>query len=435
MRLPDFSIFQHGAFARFWAFRFASVLGFQIQATALGWQIYDISRDAGRSIGDAAFLLGLVGLFQFVPLLLLSLIGGQAADRYDRRIILLCTSAARAVVTASLLIVPTLPANAAIAWILGVAAATGALSAFSPAAATAILSQLVPRAALPQAIALNSLAFTTGAVIGPALGGVLYGFGAQTAYGAALGLIAVAFTTLAFTRTPRHEPATGGAHALALIRDGLMYVRGNRIVLGAISLDLVVVLLAGAQAMLPVFARDVLHAGPEGLGVLRACPAAGAALVGLAMAAAPLRQNVGRWMFAGVLVYAAAIIVFGLSQLFWVTAAALFVSGASDMISVYVRQSLIQLATPDAMRGRVAAISFICVSASNELGDFEAGVMARLFGPVASVALGGSLGFGAALAWMRLFPQLAKADAFTDVLPDSEREQPRPAADGARAPS
>jgi hypothetical protein len=199
---------------------------------------------------------------------------------------------------------------------------------------------------------------------------------------------------------------------LGMIADGLRYVWGNKIVLGAISLDLVVVLLAGAVALLPVFARDILHAGPSELGVLRSAMGVGAASVALWLAVKPLRRRVGFWMFGATIVFGLATIVVGLSQYLWLTAAALAVAGGVDMISVYVRQSLVQLATPDAMRGRVAAVSFIFISASNELGDFEAGLMARIFGPVLAVTIGGVAAVIASAGWMKLFPALANADGF-----------------------
>jgi hypothetical protein len=202
------------------------------------------------------------------------------------------------------------------------------------------------------------------------------------------------------------------ARTIGLIVEGLRYVWGNKIVLGAISLDLVVVLLAGAVALLPVFARDILHAGPSELGVLRSAMGVGAAVVALWLAVKPLRRRVGAWMFGATIIFGIATVVFGLSESLWLTAVALAVAGGVDMISVYVRQSLIQLATPDAMRGRVSAVSFVFISASNELGDFEAGLMARIFGPVLAVTIGGVAAIGASAWWMRLFPALAKADGF-----------------------
>lgn len=377
----------------------------------MGWQVYDAARAHGQSIPQAALVLGLVGLAQFLPLLVLSLFGGQAADRYNRRLIIVACFIGKAAVALGL----TLNANAGpdliIPFVFAAAIAAGAINAFLPPAMSALLPMLLPRAELPQAIAWSSLAFQGALIGGPAIGGLLLGVNPFVPYLVALLLFIAAFVLILLLRPPAQEPVTD-ARTLGLIAEGLRYVWGNKIVLGAISLDLVVVLLAGAVALLPVFARDILHAGPSELGVLRSAMGVGAAIVALWLAAAPLRQHVGAWMFGSTIVFGLATIVFGLSQNLWLTAAALAVASGVDMISVYVRQSLIQLATPDAMRGRVAAVSFVFISASNELGDFEAGLMARIFGPVLAVVGGGVLAVAASFGWMRLFPELAKADGF-----------------------
>jgi MFS family permease len=417
MRLPDVSVFKHRNFALYWCARALLTLAWQILATAMGWQVYELARAQGASVPEAAFLLGAIGLAQFAPLLLLSLFGGQAADRYDRRLILLTCILIKAVCAGLLLMMANLPAAAAIPAILAIAAVQGAVNGFQPAAASALMPMLVPRDMLPKAIALSSLAFTTSAIAGPALGGLLIavgagqGLGAQIAYGAALCFFLACAVCIGLITVARQPPAPADATALAMIKEGLGYVWSNKIVLGAISLDLVVVFLAGAQALMPVFARDVLMVGPEGLGWLRAAPAIGAATVALVLASAPLQANVGRWMFAATILFGLCTIVFGASQSFALTMAALIIAGGADMISVYVRQALIQLATPDAMRGRVSAVSFVFISASNELGDFEAGAMARVMGPAAAVVFGGCAAVGASFVWMRLFPALAKADA------------------------
>ena len=411
LRLPSLAIFRHRAFLRIWAARALVVMAAQMQATAIGWQVYDAARAHGQTIGEAAFLLGLMGLAQFTPLVFLSLIGGNAADRYDRKRIVFLCYAAKAAIAAGLVFSIGLGADALIPVVFAASLGVGAISAFLPPANTALLPMLVPREELPQAIAWSSLGFQGGVIAGPVLGGLLYGAGAGAPYAAALGLFLAALILLAVTATPR-QPPVEDARTLRMIAEGLIFVRDNKIVLGAISLDLVVVLLAGAVALLPVFARDILQAGPGELGVLRSAMGVGAALVALALAIHPIRADVGRWMFGATILFGLATIVFGLSQSFWLTAAALAIAGGADMISVYVRQSLIQLATPDAMRGRVAAVSFVFISASNELGDFEAGLTARVFGPVLAVTLGGAAAVAASLGWMRLFPALAKADAF-----------------------
>jgi MFS family permease len=414
LRIPSLDIFQHRLFAQYWLARWCWTLAVQMQATAMGWQVYDAAREHGQTIAEAAFVLGLVGLAQFLPLLALSLFGGQAADRYNRKLILSVCILGKAAIALWLTVVSGMGPAIVIPAIFAAAIGAGALNAFMPPAATALLPMLLPRSALPQGIAWSSLAFQSALIIGPAIGGVLYGVSPATPYLCAFVLMAVGAAMIFLLKTPAQAPASD-ERTLAMIADGLRYVWSNKIVLGAISLDLVVVLLAGAVALLPVFARDILHAGPSELGVLRSAMGVGAASVALWLAVSPLRARVGAWMFAATIAFGLATIVFGLSKFLWLTAFALAVAGGVDMISVYVRQSLIQLATPDAMRGRVAAVSFVFISASNELGDFEAGLMARIFGPVLAVAIGGVAAVIASVGWMRLFPDLAKADGFEPV--------------------
>ncbi len=404
-------IFANRRFARFWAGRWLATLAIQVQLTAMGWQIYDVARANGQSVPEAAFVLGLVGLAQFLPLLALSLYGGQLADRHNRKLILLTAYAGKALIALGLALCANLGAAIVTPAVFAAAIAAGAINAFLPPAASALMPMLVSREELPKAVAWNSLAFNSGLIVGPAIGGNLYHFGPAIPYAAAFALLAAAVWLLAGLRAPRQEEVKD-ARTLGMIVEGLRYVWSNKIVLGAISLDLVVVLLAGAVALLPVFARDILHAGPGEMGVLRSATGAGAAAVSLWLAVAPLRRRVGLWMFASTIVFGIATIVFGTSQSLWLTAAALAVAGGVDMISVYVRQSLIQLATPPPMQGRVAAVSFVFISASNELGDFEAGLMARLLGPSLAVTVGGAAAITASLGWMRLFPALARADGF-----------------------
>jgi len=414
LRLPSLAIFRHQAFLRFWTGRVLATFGMQIQLTAIGWQVYDSAREHGQSVAESAFLLGLMGLAQFVPLLLLSMIGGSVADRYDRKLILFFCYGAKALIALGLVFSTGLSADLLIPVVFAASIGAGAISAFLPPANTALAPMLVPREELPQAIAWGSLGFQGGVIIGPALGGLLYGFGAIAPYTAAAIAFLGSVILLVFTRTPR-QAAVEDPRTSRMILEGLRFVRDNKIVLGAISLDLVVVLLAGAVALLPVFARDILHAGPGELGILRSAMGAGAALVALALAVTPLRRDVGKWMFGATIAFGLATIVFGLSQWLWLTALALAIAGGVDMISVYVRSSLIQLNTPDAMRGRVAAVSFVFISASNEFGDFEAGLMARIFGPVLAVTVGGIAAVAASAWWMRLFPDLATADGFEPI--------------------
>ena len=411
LRIPSLDIFRHRLFAQFWAGRLFATMAVQMQATAMGWQVYDAARAQGQSIAEAAFVLGLVGLAQFLPLLVLSLFGGQAADRFNRRLILSSCIVAKAAILLWLAMVSAFSTDIIVAAVFAAAISAGIINAFMPPAASALMPMLLPREELPQGIAWSSLAFQSSLIVGPAIGGLLYAFGPVVPYLTSFLLLVVSAGLIFSLRPPAQEPVKD-ARTIGMIMDGLRYVWGNKIVLGAISLDLVVVLLAGAVALLPVFARDILHAGPGELGVLRSATGAGAAAVALWLAVKPLRARVGFWMFGATIAFGLATIVFGISQWLWLTAFALAIAGGVDMISVYVRQSLIQLATPDAMRGRVAAVSFVFISASNELGDFEAGLMARIFGPVLAVTIGGVAAIGASLWWMRLFPALAAADGF-----------------------
>lgn len=411
--VPSLSIFRHQGYRHYWIARQLISGGRQMIAVALGWQVYDLARET-RSIEESAFLLGLVGLAQFVPVFFLSLIGGQAADRYDRKMILIVSNVVRLAAIIGLVAITFTPTNVALPAIFALAATMGIVNAFTPAASNALYPKLVPREELPEAIAWNSLGFQSAAILGPAIGGFLYIGGAHVVYLTATAITLIAIITFATAQTPKHEPNLD-ARSLAMIFAGLRYIRKNKTVLGAISLDLVVVFFGGVTALLPVFARDVLHVGAEGLGLLRAAPAFGAVIVAFMLATKPLARRVGLWMFSAVAIYGIAMLAFAFSSVFYLSMAALAITGAADMISVFVRQSLIQLATPDAMRGRVSSVSYIFISASNELGEFESGVAARFLGPVGAVLLGGTVAIVTAGVWMRLFPELSKADRFEDA--------------------
>jgi MFS family permease len=421
LRLPSLAPFRHGDFTRFWAMRACGTLAVQIQATTLGWQVYELARDAGRSVTESAFLLGVVGLLQFLPLLVLSPFGGQAADRWNRKAILLAYHFVKAATALWLVSSAAFGDESAIVAVFAAAVVVGAINAFAPSASQAMLPTLLPREELPQAIALSSLAFSTASVVGPAVAGAAIalgetagGLGAQFAYGLTVLFCLAAFILCLTIRPPAQTPIAD-AKAVTLILEGLAYTWRNKIVLGAISLDLVAVLLAGATALLPVYARDILHVGPDGLGLMRAAPAAGAALVAIVLAATPLRRRVGQWMFASVGVFGVSTLAFGVSEIFWLSLSLLVIIGASDMVSVYVRSALIQLSTPDNMRGRVSATSFIFISASNELGEFQSGVFARLFGPVGAVVVGGIGAVACAGLWIKLFPALWRMNRFEDA--------------------
>lgn len=417
--MSDGSPFRFRDYRAFWAARLASTIGNTMLVVVIGFHVYEIARDPDQmnlSIEAASFWLGMIGLAQFLPLFLLVLVAGYVADRVDRRqIVRLCLATEMACAAALAALVwlgaMTLLPLFAVAVILGIC------RAFSGPALGSLAPNLVPPALLPSAIALNSIAWQAGAVAGPLLGGAAFALSHSLPYEASAILYAISlFAMLLIRPIPRGN--AGDSHPLRAVIEGLAYVRDNKIVLGAISLDLFAVLLGGATAMLPVYARDILQVGPEGLGALRAAPALGAALTALILARRPLRRHVGVKMFACVAIFGAATMIFGLSQWMWLSLAALFVLGASDMVSVYVRSSLIQLHTPDAMRGRVSAVSGLFISASNELGEFRAGLVGAAVGPVLAVVGGGGLavlvtGF---CAWA--FPSLRKADRF--VPPDPE---------------
>jgi len=393
--------------------RMFAIIGLQMQATAVGWQVYALARET-MSIEQSAFLLGLIGLAQFVPLFIFGLIGGQAADRFNRKMIILIFALFEVFLSLTLFVSTGLDSKNAMVLIFIVAGGFGLVRAFMPAAMTALGPTLVPPDELPQAIAWNSLAWQSSSVIGPAIGGLLYFFGAHVVYLTSASLQTIAAIIVFLTVVPTQNYAKKTSSTLALIKEGLDFVWNHKIVLGAISLDLAVVLLAGATALLPVYAKDILHAGPAGLGILRASMAVGATSVALALALNPIRNNVGKWMFAAVIVFGLATIAFGLSKVFWVSVLCLFIAGAADMISVYVRANLIQTATPDNMRGRVSAVGMLFISASNELGEFQSGVAARLLGPINAVLFGGIGAVIVAGIWVKLFKPLAEADRLED---------------------
>jgi MFS family permease len=391
----------------FWGSRWSGGLAAQIESVALGWQMYALARKT-RGVEESALLVGMIGLAAFLPVFLLTLPAGEAADRHDRRrVMLLCLSGE--MVSAFLLTLGAWRGFATPAMLLGVAVMFGAGRAFFSPANTALGPMLVPRALLPRSIAWNSLAWQTASILGPAMGGLLVALSPAHAYVTALALYALSALSVSMIRgstRPERQPGS----RWSLMKQGLAYVWREKIVFGAISLDLFAVLLGGATALLPVFARDVLHVGAQGFGILRAAPALGATVVALWLAAHPLHRRAGAYMFGGVALFGLATCVFALSRALWVSVAALAVLGAADMLSVYVRQTLVQLVTPDPMRGRVAAVSSVFIGASNELGEFESGVVARFLGPVGAALFGG---VGAVLVtglWAWLFPALRDAD-------------------------
>jgi MFS family permease len=391
----------------FWCARWTGSFAAQIQSVAMGWQMYSLARRT-MTVEQSAFMVGMIGLAAFLPVLILTLPAGEAADRHDRkRVLQLCFTGE--IVSVLTLAIATWRGVASIPLLLVIAAVFGASRAFFAPANTAMGPMLVPRKLLPRAIAWNSLAWQTASIAGPAAGGLLVALSPAHAYFTTFGLYLVAALAVTLIRKSTQPQVQPGSR-WELMKEGLAYVWRQRIVFGAISLDLFAVLLGGATALLPVFARDVLHVGAQGFGVLRAAPAMGATLVAFSLAANPIRHKAGLFMFGGVAVFGVATCVFALSHTLWLSVAALAVLGGADMLSVYVRQTLVQLVTPDPMRGRVAAVSSVFVGASNELGEFESGVVARLLGPIGAALFGGIGAVVVTGTWAALFPALRKAD-------------------------
>ena len=397
-------------FRRFLIARTATTIAQNALAVVIGWQVYDIARQT-MSPKEAALQLGLIGIAQFLPLMLLTLVVGWTADRVDRRWI------ARAAISldmfcAALLAYLTWSGNVSLPALFSVAVLLGVARAFAMPAMQALAPKLVPPEILPRAIAMNSIGWQLGAIIGPALGGYLYAAHHVLPYGVATVLFGLSLAGLLLIAPVPITALVGSTNPWRQMVEGLAYVRRNRLVLGAISLDLFAVLLGGATAMLPIFARDILAVGPEGLGHLRAAPAAGAAITALWLSFRPLRHNVGPKMLLAVIVFGAATIVFGLSRSMPLSLGSLFLLGVADMISVFVRQSLVQIYTPDEMRGRVGAVSTLFISGSNELGEAESGMLAALVGPVAAVVAGGVGAIIVTVLWSRWFPELRRALTF-----------------------
>ena len=402
--------FAYRDFTAYWLSRLCSTVAQNSLVVVVGWQVYDHARLTMGS-KQAALQLGLVGLAQFLPLFALALITGWMADRVDRRFIARSTTALQLLCAAILGVLTfthavTLPSLFLVAALLGVA------RAFSMPAASAMAPNLVPPEVLPRAIAAGSLAGRVGAILGPAAGGYLYALAPHAPYLASGLLYLVALASLMVIRPIPRTEMDRTRNPWRQMVEGLAYVFNNQLVLGAISLDLFAVLLGGATAMLPIYARDILHVGPEGLGHLRAAPSVGAVATAVWFSWRPLRHDVGVKMLVCVAVFGLATVGFGLSRNLPFSLFCLVVLGASDMLSVYVRQSLIALSTPDAMRGRVGAVSSLFISASNELGEAESGFLAAAIGPVAAVVGGGFGAVAVTLLWAKWFPALRLAKTF-----------------------
>ncbi|HWA62801.1 MAG TPA: MFS transporter [Caulobacteraceae bacterium] len=405
---PASALLRERDYLLFWTSRFLGSLGSQVQSVAMGWVVYSLSRAEGLSVERSTFNVSLVGLITFAPLFFLALPAGETVDRYDRRRVLMLCYVGE-LLAVGILVAAAVTGHMTVPLLLGVAALFGASRSFFSPATTALGPMLVPRELLPRAIAWNSLAWQTASIAGPAIGGFLIAVSPALAFEATAGLyVAAAALLLAIRKVTRPQVQPGSRWTL--VKEGLSYVWNTKIVFGAISLDLAAVILGGATALLPAFARDVLHAGPMGFGILRSGPAIGAALVAFYLAAHPIRTGAGIKMLSGVALYGAATIVFGLSKWLWLSVGALAVLGGADMLSVFVRQTLVQLVTPDPMRGRVGAVSTLFISASNELGEFESGVVGSLLGPVGAAVFGGVGALIVTGLWAGMFPALRKAD-------------------------
>jgi MFS family permease len=394
------ALFGQKDYMRLWWARVSGVCASQMMLVAIGWQMYDLT--------GSAWDLGLVGLLQFLPALALVLVAGHVVDRHHRaQIVALCV-AMQALVALALAAAPY-DGLSQRTLLLALSVVLGAVRAFQMPAQQALVPLLVPATLLPRAMAFSSAGLQGAIIAGPALGGLLYVAGSAVVYGTCTALFALAAGMA--LRVRHAAPPAGQPPSLDTLLAGVRYVQRNKVVLGAISLDLFAVLLGGAVALLPMFAKDILHVGPWGLGLMRGAPALGALAMSIVLTHWPIEHRAGAKLFVAIAVYGLATLVFGLSTSFALSLAALGVTGAADMVSVVVRQTMIQLETPDAMRGRVSAVASVFIGASNQLGEFESGATAALLGPVGSVLLGGAGTLLVAALWWHWFPALAQRDA------------------------
>ena len=394
-----FAAFSHRPFRAYWAARFLTTFAAQIVSVAVGWQIYDLTRDP--------FDLGIVGIIQFLPSLLLVLVTGAVSDRFGRRLVMGIASALEMGCALVLLVLVSTGKLTSALPIFAVLAVFGIARAFYGPASSSLVANLVPPEDFANAVAWNSSAWQTANIVGPVAGGLLYGLSANVAYGTAAALM-LAATLLIFAIAKPAQRNHTESPELETLFAGFRYIWSEKVVLGAISLDLFAVLLSGATALLPVYARDILVLGPWGLGMLRSAPGLGAVFVAVWLAGHPIRNHAGVLMLIAVMLWGALTVVFGVSAIPWLSIVALALMGAADMISVYVRETLIQLWTPDEVRGRVNAVNQVFVGASNEVGEFRAGTLAALIGTMPAVVIGGVGAVAVAGLWAVLFPHLRK---------------------------
>ena len=397
-------LLNYPGFVRFLSARLLASVAVQMQTVAVGWQVYAIT---GKPLD-----LGLIGLSQFLPFVLLVLPAGHVADRHNRAAILAGCMALEFFCALALLAF-TLSGLAVVWPVFAVMVVFGIARAFSMPAGQAIMPNLVPPSLFSRGVAVNSSTWQVSTIAGPAIGGLVYLAGPDIVYATVAGLLAAAFLLIVGVKTDRPtRPAQPDSWHTLL--EGLRFVWKKKVILGAVSLDLFAVLFGGAVALLPAYASDILHVGPDGFGWLRAAPGIGAAIVAMTLAWRPITRHVGAQMFAGVAVFGTATVVFGVSHDFLLSLGALVVIGGSDMVSVYIRHMLVQLETPDAIRGRVSAVNAVFIGASNELGEFESGVTAAWWGLKPAVVVGGLASIAIAGLWMRWFPALRRIDEFPE---------------------
>ena len=394
--LSSASAFTYPSFQRYWAARLCVTLAIQMQAVAIGWQVYDLTR---RPLD-----LGLVGLAQFLPSLGLALVTGHVADRYDRRTVMALCIIVEAL-CAVLFLTFTLQDGTNTPFLFGVLVLFGTARAFEFPASVALMPNLVPPRLFTNAAAWSSSAWQAATIVGPAIGGLLYAIGPEAVYGCCVLMFLLSVFLVNTIRIEQREKEQMAATWESVVA-GISFIRGQPVVLGAVSLDLFAVLLGGATALLPVYARDILHVGPWGLGLLRSAPAVGALVTALLVARRPIQRHAGAILLGAVGIFGLSIVVFGLSRNLWLSLLALIILGASDMVSVVIRRVLVLVKTPDEMRGRVSAVESVFIGASNELGEFESGVTAAWFGVVPAVVLGGLGTLAIVGLWARIFPQL-----------------------------
>lgn len=401
----------------YWLTRLCSVIGSTSMAVVLGWQVYDVARaQYGMAPAQAAFQLGIIGLVQFLPMLVLAPFAGLIADRLDRRHVGACAMGID-FGSALLLGVITQVGTLTLPVLFAIASLHGVARAFFGPAVSSIGPSILPAHLVPKGISLGSIAWQIGSVVGPAMGGVLYAIAPAAPYWTAVVLLAIAVVALLRIQPFARPVLQQGVHPLRQIADGFSYVRDHRLLLGCVTLDLFAVLLAGATALLPVYARDVLTwngvpVGPMGLGQMRAAPAVGAALVALFLSFRPIERNVGVKMLWSVVLFGLVTALFGISRNYLFSLALLTIMGGADMVSVFIRSALVQLNTPDAMRGRVSSISGLAISASNELGEMQSGIAAALMGATGAVVFGGIGAVVITAAWVLLFPELRRSRTF-----------------------